>query len=116
MSKRVNIVYDTLGLNFHQGCLHYRMPCLHNLLVILTRAQYIFRSPVLFKPAYVFTYPLSPLHFSILQVPLYCLGDSSQCLFLLKKEFDFREELKDLRSSNIELEYKVMILKVVKQK
>lgn len=41
------------------------------------------------------------------QIPSYCLADSSVCIFLLRMEFDFREEIKNLRAINIELEYKV---------
>jgi len=41
------------------------------------------------------------------QVPPYCLPDSSQCIFILKMEYEFREELQDLRAVNLELEYKV---------
>ena len=39
------------------------------------------------------------------QIPSYCLDDSSLCIFLLKKEFDFREETKTLKKENLELEY-----------
>lgn len=41
------------------------------------------------------------------QIPSYCLDDSSLCIFLLKKEFDFREETKTLKKENLELEYEV---------
>mmetsp|Transcript_30637 Transcript_30637/g.39499 ORF Transcript_30637/g.39499 Transcript_30637/m.39499 type:complete len:168 (+) Transcript_30637:564-1067(+) len=41
------------------------------------------------------------------QIPPYCLADSFVCIFLLRMEYDFREEIKHLRSINLELEYKV---------
>ena len=49
------------------------------------------------------------------QVPSYCLADSALCLFVLKKEFDCREELKALRASNLELEYKVGTKEIIRQ-
>lgn len=41
------------------------------------------------------------------QIPSYSLADSFLCIFLLRMEYDQREELKLLRAMNLELEYKV---------